>query len=90
MEFNVYACARGCLLLVPDCFAPSIRAQHRYGPLRQVGAVSLDDDPRWRDTFHRIDERSFAVVEDAGAIGDLLASATFRLTPEDAGPAAAV
>ena len=47
MDLNVYCCADGCLLLVPDCFAPSIRARHRYGPLRLMGAVSLDDIPRW-------------------------------------------
>jgi hypothetical protein len=90
MDLNVYRCADGCLLLVPDCFAPSIRARHRYGPLRLVGTVSLDETPRWRDTFDGIDERSFAVIEDAGAIGDVLSSATFRLMLDDSPPAAAV
>jgi hypothetical protein len=90
MDLNVYCCADGCLLLVPDCFAPSIRARHRYGPLRLMGAVSLDDIPRWHHAFDGIDEQSFAVVEDADAIRELLASATFQLTLDGFPPAAAV
>jgi len=55
-----------------------------------MGAVSLDDIARWRHAFDGIDEQSFAVVEDADAIRDLLASATFQLTLDGSPPAAAV
>ena len=54
-----------------------------------MGAVSLDDIARWRHAFDGIDEQSFAVVEDADAIRDLLASA-FQLTLDGSPPAAAV
>jgi hypothetical protein len=53
-----------------------------------MGAVSLDEIPRWRQAFDGIDEHAFAIVEDADAIRDLLASATFRLTLDDSPPAA--
>jgi hypothetical protein len=90
MDLNVYYCTDGRLLLVPDCFAPSLRAQHRYGFLRPIGAVAVDDSPRWKSVFDEIDERSYALVEDARMIDDLLASTGFRRTTDVVGTAPAL
>lgn len=89
MDLNVYCCMDGRLLLVPDCFAPSLRAQHRYGFLRLIGAVALDDSPHWRSVFDEIDERSYALVDDARAAEDLLASTAFRRAPDVVGTVSA-
>ena len=84
MDLNVYCCIDGRLLLVPDCCAPSIHAQHRYGPLSLVGTVALDDTPRWDNALARIDQHTYALVDDAGSIDEVLGNATFHTARDPA------
>lgn len=78
MNLDVYYCRDGSLLLVPDCFMPSLRAQHRYGHLRAAGSFAVEPGPRWTDLFDEIDRRSFARIVDARMAQDLLSSGAFH------------
>jgi hypothetical protein len=49
MDVNIYCCADGALLLVPNCCQPSIEAVHLYGPLRMIGRLELDEDDLFGD-----------------------------------------
>jgi hypothetical protein len=78
MEMNIYCCADGALLLVPDCCQPSLEARHLYGPLRFIGSVELDDNDVFGDRFVAIEQHAFAYVPDPHGIDELLAAPTFH------------
>jgi hypothetical protein len=78
VEFNIYCCADGALLLVPTCCQPSLAAEQLFGPLRWVGNVDLDDGSLGRNALDGIDHDTFARLDDASSIRDLLAIPSFH------------